>query len=138
MKSVYVLDACALIAFFNDENGADIVEQILDKGMSEKAIIFMHKINVFEIYYGILRENGSKAAEMIQKTISELPITIVDNIGEDLFVEAAKLKAKYKISLGDSFALGLSKIKKAKLTTSDHHEFDVIDKNKELSFEWIR
>lgn len=31
MSDYYVLDACALIAFLNDEAGADVVEELLRK-----------------------------------------------------------------------------------------------------------
>ena len=34
MKSVYILDACALIAYINDEKGADVVLDYL-QGLSD-------------------------------------------------------------------------------------------------------
>ena len=35
MKEVYVLDACALIAFLNDEKGAEKMEKLLEDAASK-------------------------------------------------------------------------------------------------------
>jgi predicted nucleic acid-binding protein len=47
-------------------------------------------------------------------------------------------KANYKISVADSFALGLAKVNQAVLVSGDHHEFDIIEKAGELKFHWFR
>ena len=43
----YVLDACALIAYLNDEEGSENIENIL----LDNNICFMSIINVFEVCY---------------------------------------------------------------------------------------
>jgi PIN domain nuclease of toxin-antitoxin system len=45
----YVLDACALIAFLNDEDGAQRVEQLLSQADRAPNTLFMHEINLLEI-----------------------------------------------------------------------------------------
>ena len=45
---------------------------------------------------------------------------------------------RFWISLADSVALAFAKNREAELVTSDHHEFDALDKLGELSFFWIR
>ena len=62
MNETYVLDACALIAFFNDEAGADAVEELLVKAMSKDAELVINTINLLEIYYGVYREDGADMA----------------------------------------------------------------------------
>ena len=47
-------------------------------------------------------------------------------------------KVNYKVSVADSFALGLAKENRAIMVSSDHHEFDIIENSKELEFSWIR
>ncbi len=47
MKVVYIFDACALIAFMNDEEGSDEVERILGEALEGNTEIFMNKINIF-------------------------------------------------------------------------------------------
>ena len=57
---------------------------------------------------------------------------------EDKITEAGRLKATYKISLADSFALAQTKISNGVLLTSDHPEFDVIENKEPIKFLWIR
>lgn len=47
-------------------------------------------------------------------------------------------KISYAVSVADTMALGLAKVKNAALVTTDHHEFDPIDQAKALTFYWIR
>jgi predicted nucleic acid-binding protein len=138
MKKSYVLDACGLIAFLSDEEGSGKVESILKKAEKHEYVVYMHQINVFEVYYGIYREDGREKADEVYENILNLPVTIIEKLDATVFREAGRLKAVYKISLADSIALAESKIRKAPIVTCDHHEFDVIEKNKELKFYWIR
>ncbi|HPI15709.1 MAG TPA: hypothetical protein PL135_13975 [Spirochaetota bacterium] len=55
MKS-YVLDACAVIAFILDEEGADKVENLLSLSSRGKCALYLNKINLLEIYYNFKRE----------------------------------------------------------------------------------
>ena len=138
MKETFVLDACALIAFLNDEVGADKVENILQKAQRDDCVIYINKLNVLEIYYGVFREDGKEEAEEIFNKILSLPITIIDKLKDSVFKEAGRLKATYRISLADSVALAEAKTREAQILTADHHEFDPIDKNGEVVFHWIR
>ena len=104
----------------------------------ENIVLYIHQINLIEINYGIVRSDGSDIANIILSGIRKLPIKIIDKIDNKLFDNSSYFKSNYKISLADSIALGLSKSLNAKLVTSDHHEFDVIDKNHEIEFYWIR
>jgi PIN domain nuclease of toxin-antitoxin system len=54
----YVMDSFAMIAFFEDEPGADKVALILKSLMDRKAKAYMSVINWGEIYYNTLREQG--------------------------------------------------------------------------------
>gem|GEM_PF-4300010 len=57
---------------------------------------------------------------------------------EDIFAQAGRLKATYKISLADSIALSQTIIVKGFLLTCDYHEFDAIEGREPLRFHWIR
>ena len=69
MKETFVLDACSLIAFLDDEEGAGKVEDILRKARRNECAIYMNKLNILEIYYGVFREDGKEKAE---KTLSKI------------------------------------------------------------------
>ncbi len=134
----WFIDACSIIAFLNDEEGADIVENLLDQATSEENTIFIHEINFLEIYYGVYREGGLELAQETLSKIKDLPVSIVHGLSNEVFNEAGRLKATYKVSLADSVALAETKVRKCELVTADHHEFDIIDEKKELNFLWIR
>ena len=138
MAKKYILDACALIAFVKDEEGANIVEDILNEVNIGKAIMYMNKLNLFEVYYGIRRAEGFHQAEVFYSMVSKLPIIIIDGISDDVFREAGRIKSLYKMSLADSIALGEAYVMNASLVTCDHHEFDIVDENENIAFTWIR
>ncbi len=138
MTSRYILDACALIAYLNDEEGAEIVEKIIQQTWNGQASTWMSVINLLEVYYGVRRELGADRANEILKECRALPIEIINSISDDVFEEVGRIKASYRVSLADSIALGLASIMGASLLTSDHHEFDVIEDKESVNFAWIR
>jgi predicted nucleic acid-binding protein len=138
MKKRFVLDACALIAFLNDEEGADEVEKILQIAKQEKAQIFINQLNLLEVYYGVYREDGKEVAEEILSAVSKIPIKIIERINDAILKEAGRLKATYKISIADAVAVAQSKTKLALLVTADHHELDQLEQDNEVGIHWIR
>lgn len=138
MNSVYVLDACALIAVLSEEAGADKVVDVYEKVISGKAELVMNVINLLEVYYDDYRCHGKEAADKMLANVKALSIKIITETDDALFSEAGRLKANYRISLADAFALAQTKITGGILLTSDHHEFDIIEKKEPIRFLWIR
>lgn len=138
MSEKFVLDACSVIAYFKDEDGAATIEKLLDEASEGSVSIIMHKLNLYEVYYNFAREVDEKNLSNKIETLKSLDITFMEAISDLLIEEAAKFKLSNKISVADSFALATAKIEGAKLVTSDHHEFDPIDKSGDMSFLWIR
>ena len=134
----YVLDTCALVAFFNDEKGADAVETLLEEAARGYCSVTMNKYNLLETYYGYLRANGYDFAENILKTIEKSCIIVSEVLTDDIFRQAGKLKAAFKISLADAIALAQAKVDNAIIITSDHHELDSVEKGTDIKFQWIR
>lgn len=124
-EPVVVLDACALIAFLNDESGADVVASILQE--VPVPVVEMAAINVLEVAYDAVRTTGKvSAAGEILNSIRELPIDIRWILDEAMIEIAARLKTSCRISLADSVALAPAISRNAPLATSDHHEFDSV------------
>lgn len=138
MSEYYVLDACALIAFLNDEAGADVVEELLRKSNRQEPNLFLHRINLLEVYYGIYREVGPEVSEQVLGKIRALPVTEVTEITQEVFLEAGRLKATYRLSLADSIAAAEAKVLGASLVTADHHEFEILATREDVAFRWIR
>ena len=131
----HVLDACALIAYFNDEDGANVIEEIL----STNKEIFMSVVNLYEVCYDAARTTADESSVLeILEMVKQLPIVIIWEINEELLQAATRFKVRYKISLADSFALGLADILDAKVVSADHHEFEPVEKAGEISVLWFR
>jgi len=134
----YVLDANALIALLQDESGAEMVSNIINAAYKGDAEIIMHKANLLEVYYDAYRYRGKEQADLMLAEVEKCPIQINAEITDEIFTEAGRLKATYKMSFADSFALAQASICGGALLTSDHHEFDVIEGNESINFFWIR
>jgi len=132
------MDACALIAFLRDESGAEAVTAVLKCAKQGKAEICMNSINLLEVYYDIYRNLGKAKADEELLMIKELPIVIQSELTDSVFNEAGRFKASYRVSLADSIALAETTVSGGELLTADHHEFDVIEKQEEIKFHWIR
>ena len=135
----YVLDACALIALMNKEEGACHVAMIYKKAADGEAEVIMNKVNLLEVYYGYLKEDGEEFAEQQLANIESSIVEINDVISDKIMRQAGKLKNSFrKMSLADSFAVAQAIVSDSILVTSDHHELDVIDNNGVVKFFWIR
>ena len=130
-----VLDSCAIIAFLYGEQVKDIVKEVL-KSNDE---IYMHSVNVLEVYYDTIKRVGHDKADLFLKWIfNKTSVKIIFEITENTIKNAGYFKSKYKISLGDSFVLATARLYDAKVISSDHHEFDIIEKSENISFLWIK
>ncbi len=130
----YVIDSFAMIAFFEDEPGADEVSLILKSLMDRKAKAYMSVINWGEIYYNTLREQGVSTAEEVIDQLKQYPIELVD-ADQNLTYEAAKLKGGYKIAYADCFAAALAHRLNAVIVTGDP-EFKKL--GDEYTIQWIK
>jgi len=137
MKSLYILDACALIAYFNDEKGADVVSYYMQNA-NDGTELCIHKLNLLEVYYGFYRKNGKTLADEMFADVIASGIQIINDITNDVFTTAGRLKSSYKLSLGDAVLLAQAIIIDAEVLTCDHHEFDQIVLAEPIVFKWIR
>ena len=135
---LYIMDACAMLALLRNEIGADVVADIINAANNNKLKIIMHKANLLEVYYDLVRSFEKSVADKILAEILNRPIEVNSEISDEIFLEAGYLKAKYKISFADSFALAQAKVSGGALITSDHHEFDIIEGKENIEFAWIR
>jgi predicted nucleic acid-binding protein len=134
----YVLDACALIALLQDETGADIVDDIINSANNGLVEIMMHRVNLLEVYYNAYRSRGKDKADLMLSEFKKLPVIVNRDISDDIFNEAGRLKATYKISFADSFALAQTVVYGGELLTCDHHEFDEVEGSETIKIRWIR
>ncbi len=120
----YVLDASALMAFFEDRSGAETVEDLLAKAAEAKRPLLMSVVNWGEVYYAVWRTHGEKAADAKLRETAQLPIQVVD-VDIELTKQAASLKAQHNLPYADCFAAALAQTKQAAVVTSDR-DFELV------------
>jgi ribonuclease VapC len=125
MKRI-VLDASAVMTFFEDRPGAAKVEELIARAAEGKCELLMSVVNWGEVYYSVWRAKGSAMARKIVAEIAQLPIDLVD-AGYELTKLAAELRAEHKLSYADCFAVALASDRKASLATSDK-DFAAVEK----------
>jgi len=128
-----VLDSYALMAFFEDEPGADIVRNLIFKAEEGGVSLLMSVVNLGEVWYSIARSNSPAVADEYVNEINGMAIEIVD-ADWTLTHQAAVFKVNGNISYGDCFAAALAKNHKAELVTGDK-EFKILEA--EIKVLWI-
>jgi predicted nucleic acid-binding protein len=93
-----VLDASAIVTFFEDRPGAEKVEELIRLAVEGKRQLLISVINWGEVYYSTWRSKGPGIARKIIEDLAQLPIEIVH---------------------ADCFAAALAAARKATLATSD-------------------
>ena len=138
MNNIFILDACAIIALLAGEKGAENVKKLIQEAIEEKISLKMNQINLLEVYYHICKTYNQDEAKKVITKLKEFPIEILIGLNESVFNEAGRIKAKYKIPLGDSIAVAECIINKGILVTSDHNDFEIFEKTEKLSINWFR
>ena len=128
-----ILDSYALMAFFEDEPGADFVRGLIQKAVESDTNLLMSVVNLGEVWYSIARTNSPEVADQYVHEIKGMGIEIVD-IDWTLTRQAAAFKVNGSISYADCFAAALAKLRKAELITGDK-EFKVLQD--EIKISWI-
>jgi predicted nucleic acid-binding protein len=128
-----VLDSYAMMAFFEDEPGADFVRSLILQAEENKVELLMSVLNLGEVWYSIARTNSTEIADRYIHEIEGMAIEIVD-VDWQLTRRAAAFKVNGNISYADCFAAALAKNRKAELITGDT-EFKVLQG--EIDIAWI-
>ena len=134
-RIIYILDACAMIAYLRREAGADVVGEIISEPAN---VCYAHAINLCEVYYDFWRVGGKSASEQAIEDLLILGIAERNDFDRNFWAEAGKIKAENKASIADCLAIVLSNRLGGIILTSDHHEFDRIAQNKVCSIQFIR
>lgn len=120
----YLFDTKALVAFFNDEEGADFVEKLLREVDEDRAEGFISSITLTEIYYLYLRRAGKETAvkRVEQVRLSNLKVVAID---EDVALKAGEYKVK-PIPIADALIAASAHSVGARVVTDDKH-FEGLD-----------
>jgi predicted nucleic acid-binding protein len=136
---IFLLDACALLAWINEEKGKgyEKVDALFDRAGTGEIAIHMSIINLTEVYYGLIRGDGLEMADTIMKSVDELPIHIIDAVTRTVSREAASFKVGYSMSFADTFLCATAKSLSATIVTKDS-ELKAAEQPEGLSILWIK
>ena len=132
----FVLDSYALIGYLENESFSDRIQQALNQAKNGALRLYLHAIQLGEVYYIILREQGQSVADLAYARIRSLPLKQIDLIDEELLLTAAGLKARYPISYADSFAAAMAMLKSCPLLTGDPG-FKSLESQGIISIDWL-
>ena len=120
----YILDTKALIAFFNNEEGAKNVEKILKEIDENKAEGFVSAITLTEVYYLYSRERGEDFAKrkIEQIKLSNLKMVVID---DEIAIKAGVYKIK-AIPIADALIAASAYFVDATVVTDGEH-FEKLD-----------
>lgn len=131
--AVKVLDAYALMAFFEDEPSADAVRAIIQESVESETSLVMSVVKLGEIWYAIARSNSPEVTDRYISEIQGMGIEIVD-ADWVLTRQAAIFRVRGNISYADSFAAALAVLRNAELVTGDK-EFKPLED--EIRILWV-
>jgi len=134
MTSGYMFDSHALLTFFQNETGANIVYEILRKSIKEHIDRLVCVINLGEIIYITKGMFGDQKKVEILGRIHQLGVKVLP-VSDTLVYQAAEIKAEYPISYADCFVIACAQEHNATIVTGDP-EFKNVDHL--VKIKWIR
>jgi predicted nucleic acid-binding protein len=132
--STYILDAFAFMAYFENELGAERIEQILQDVKNGKARAFISIINLGEVIYNTERKHGLSKAQDTLALIQEMSVEVLPADNETVFA-AAHIKANHPISYADAFVIVAAQNLDGIVMTGDPEFHDVTEL---AEIEWLK
>jgi predicted nucleic acid-binding protein len=127
----YVLDANALIGFFEDRAvAAAKIERLLAEALRQDLPLLMSAVNWGEVLYTAWRRHGEAQARQVDSRLHEMPVAVI-GVDRDRATRAAALKQKHNLGYADAFAAELAIEHGAWLVTA-HPEFSKMGKTLSL------
>ena len=123
----YVLDANALIGFFEGRRGtADKVRHLFGEALRHDEPLLMSAVNWGEVFYIAWRRHGEAMAQEVEAKLQELPIAVIA-VDRARATRSGTLKQKHGLGYADAFAAELAIEQGAWLVTADP-EFSKVGK----------
>jgi predicted nucleic acid-binding protein len=115
----YVLDANALIVFFEERGGGALrIRHLLSEAVRHDVPLLMSAVNWGEVFYIAWRRQGEAKAWEAEARLQELPVTVI-SVDRERASRAGALKQKHSLGYADAFAAELAIERGAWLVTAD-------------------
>ncbi len=132
---LYILDSFALLAFLGGEAGMERVQEVLQAAKRRQAHAHMPSICLGEVLYITERERGLSVAQKTLAAIEQMPIDILDATRPRVLA-AAHIKANFRVSYADAFAVAAAQEIGATVLTGDP-EFAAVESATVIHVEWL-
>ena len=97
-----MLDSTAFLTMFEDEEGADTVQDLLERANRGEIFVFVSFVTFTEVFYISIRRKGEEEGFRRMGLMNALPVTRIES-SKELSLTAGRLKASYKISFADAW-----------------------------------
>ncbi|HEV3040891.1 MAG TPA: PIN domain-containing protein [Candidatus Angelobacter sp.] len=134
MSKTYVLDASALVIFFQKDPGFEKISRLLKEAHATGHSLLMSSVNWGETYAVILRLQGEASAQQAKTITTSLRIELVPVTPDDA-VAGAEIRVRHQLRYLDSFAAALALANHATLVTADQ-DFQKVARR--ISILWLR
>ncbi len=121
-----VFDTEALLIFYLDEKGADVVERLLDEVWKGDLEGYLNIVNLTEFYYILYRQDPVVAEEK-EANLRAYGLKIVPITDNSIWKEAGRIKGLHSLSLADAFAAATARLNDSELVAGSDSEFDCVD-----------
>ncbi len=118
MPDLFVFDTSAIVTFTDQEEGAEEVEQLLAAARANTCRIEICALSLMEIYYVALQEQGEDEAVRLLALVKSWPVTWLYP-DERTLLQAAHIKAAYRLSFVDAVIAATAKLRRATLVHKD-------------------
>jgi len=122
LSKAHLLDTSALFALTDNEAGADVVEEFLDRAKKGQTSLHISAMTAMEVYYVSSEESGEEEANRLLLLVRALPVTELP-LEDALVLPAARFRARYKISVADAWIAATALVHNLTLVHKDP-EFD--------------
>lgn len=102
MNEPVVVDASAILAYVDDEEGAETVEKCLLSARHGRMELFAGFVTLTELRYITMREKDEASADCLVGLVKSWPMKWIHS-DEELCLLAGRFKAEHRISLADAF-----------------------------------
>ncbi|HEY4660652.1 MAG TPA: type II toxin-antitoxin system VapC family toxin [Terriglobales bacterium] len=133
MKRLHVLDANAVLDFFDNGPGSDRVEQLMTAAVRDDNPLLISVVNWGEVFYVSWQRRGEELARRTISGLSRLPIRTIP-VEIEQASKAAEIKAVHKIPYVDCLAAALAEVRQAILVTSD---LDFVKLGRRIPILWL-
>ncbi|MHC1728161.1 MAG: PIN domain-containing protein [Syntrophobacteraceae bacterium] len=110
----YVFDTSALLTLWNDEDGADTVEDLLRSG----ANVYVSFMTCMEGRYRLWKNAGKAESDEFAKSLDLLPLMRID-VTETILEKSIEIKALHNLSVCDSWIAATAVAQEAVLVHKD-------------------